>query len=37
MLKIKWTGRITNDKVFQRAKEARLLLIFLKKIDATYG
>jgi len=26
MLKIKWTGRITNDEVFQRAKEERLLL-----------
>jgi hypothetical protein len=26
MLKIKWTDGITNDKVFQRAKEERLLL-----------
>ena len=26
MLKIKWTDRITNDEVFQRAKEERLLL-----------
>jgi hypothetical protein len=26
MLKIKWTGRITNDEVFQRAKGERLLL-----------
>ena len=26
MLKIKWTGRITNDEVFQRVKEERLLL-----------
>ena len=25
-LKIKWTDRITNDGVFQRAKEERLLL-----------
>jgi len=25
MLKIKWTDRITNDEVFQRAKEERLL------------
>jgi hypothetical protein len=25
MLKIKWTERITNDEVFQRAKEERLL------------
>jgi hypothetical protein len=30
MLKIKWTDRITNDEVFQRAKEARLLLKILK-------
>jgi hypothetical protein len=29
MLKIKWTGRITNDEVFQRAKEERLLLKLL--------
>ena len=26
MLKIKWTDRITNGEVFQRAKEGRLLL-----------
>jgi len=26
MLKIKWTDIITNDEVFQRAKEERLLL-----------
>jgi len=26
MLKIKWTDRIANDKVSQRAKEERLLL-----------
>jgi len=25
-LKIKWTDRITNGEVFQRAKEERLLL-----------
>jgi len=25
MLKIKWTDRITNDGVFQRAKEEKLL------------
>jgi len=25
MLKIKWTDRITNEEVFQRAKEERLL------------
>jgi len=30
MLKIKWTDRITNDEVFQRAKEGRLLLKILK-------
>jgi hypothetical protein len=29
-LKIKWTDRITNDEVFQRAKENRLLLKILK-------
>jgi hypothetical protein len=30
MLKIKWTDRITNDEVFQRAKEKRLLSKILK-------
>jgi hypothetical protein len=30
-LKIKWTDRITNDKVFQRAKEERLLLKIKKQ------
>ena len=30
MLKIKWTDRIMNDEVFQRAKEERLLLKFKK-------
>jgi len=30
MLKIKWTGRATNDEVFQRAKEERLFLKILK-------
>ena len=30
MLKIKWTDRITNDEVFLRAKEERLLLKILK-------
>jgi hypothetical protein len=30
MLKIEWTDRIMNDKVFQRAKEERLLLKILK-------
>jgi len=29
MLKIRWADRITNDEVFQRAKEERLLLKFL--------
>jgi len=38
MLKIKRAGRITNDEVFQRVKEKRLLLkIKKKKIDATHG
>jgi len=31
MLKIKWTGRIPNDEVFQRAIEERLLLKINKK------
>ena len=35
-VKIKWTDRVTNEEVFQRAKEERLLLKFLK-IDATHG
>jgi hypothetical protein len=30
MLKIKWTDRITNDEVFQKAKEERLILKILK-------
>jgi hypothetical protein len=30
MLEMKLTDRITNDKVFQRAKEERLLLKILK-------
>jgi len=30
MLKIKWTDRITNDEIFQRAKEERLLLRILQ-------
>jgi len=30
MLKIKWTDRITNDDIFQKAKEKRLLLKILK-------
>jgi hypothetical protein len=29
-VKIKWTDRITNDEVFRRAKEEKLLLKFLK-------
>jgi hypothetical protein len=32
MLKIKWTDRITNGEVLQRAKEDRLLLKNLKKL-----
>jgi len=35
MLQIKWTDRITNDEVFQRAKKERLLLKIKKKTDAT--
>ena len=31
MSKIKWTDRITDDEVFQRAKEERLLLEILKR------
>jgi hypothetical protein len=31
MLKIKWTDRIMNDEVFQRAKEGRLLLKIFEK------
>jgi len=31
MLKIKWTDRITNDEVLQRAKEERLFLKIKKK------
>jgi hypothetical protein len=30
MLKIKWTDRITNEEVFQRVNEERLLLRILK-------
>jgi hypothetical protein len=30
MLKVKWTDKITNDEVHQRAKEGRLLLNILK-------
>ena len=30
MLKIKWTDRITNGEVFQRAKEERLYLKIFK-------
>jgi hypothetical protein len=30
MLKMKWTHRVTNGEVFQRAKEERLLLKILK-------
>jgi hypothetical protein len=31
ILKIKWTDSITNDEVFQRAKEKRLILKIKKK------
>jgi len=36
MLKIRWADRVTNDNVFQRAKEKRLVLK-IKKIDASNG
>jgi hypothetical protein len=36
-LKIKWADGITNNKVFQRVKEERLLLKILKKKEATHG
>jgi len=36
ILKIKWTDRITNGDVFQRAKEERLFLKILDT-DATHG
>ena len=37
-VKNKWTDRITNDEVFRRAKEERLVLkIKKKKKDAIYG
>ena len=31
ILKINWTDRITNDEVFQRAREEGLILEILKK------
>jgi len=41
MLKIKWTDRITNGDVFQRAKEERLFLKILQKwtplVDRAYS
>jgi hypothetical protein len=37
MLKIKWTNRIRNDEVYQRAKEKNITFKIKKKIDATYG
>ena len=39
MLEIKWTGRITKDEVFQRAKGKRSLLKIKKKkkTDVTRG
>jgi hypothetical protein len=36
MLKMQRTGEITNDEVFQRAKEERLLLKS-EKIETTHG
>ena len=38
MIKVKRTDRMTNDEVFQRAKEERLIVkIKKKKIDATHA
>jgi hypothetical protein len=37
MLQTKWAVGITNDDVFQREKEEKLLFNSLKKIDATHG
>jgi len=41
MLQIKWTDSITNDEVFQKAKEERLLLKIKKKqtplMDGAYS
>jgi hypothetical protein len=41
MLKIKWTERITNNEVFQRAKDGKLLLKIKKNrrhlIDMAYN
>jgi hypothetical protein len=36
MLKIKWTYRITNDEVFQMAKEERLLLENIRHLWIRY-
>jgi hypothetical protein len=36
MIKFKWTDRITNDAVFQRTKEERLLLTILKNTRHTW-
>jgi len=37
MLKVKWTDRIANDEVYQRAKEERLLLQILQNRRPTHG
>jgi len=37
MLQIKWTDRVMNGEVFQRAKEERLLLKILKLMDRAYN
>ena len=41
MLKLKWVDRITNDEVFQKVKEERLLLKIVKKktplLDRAYN
>ena len=36
MLKIKWTDRITNDEIFQRAKKERLLLKISENISLSW-
>jgi hypothetical protein len=37
MLKIKWTDRLTNDEVLQKAKKERLPLKIKKRIDSIHG
>jgi hypothetical protein len=37
MLNIKWSDTITNDEVYQRVKEERLLLKILQNGRPTHG